>query len=188
MENAVLQAIADRRSIRAYTPEQITEEHLTTLLDAGQAAPSAANRQPWHFTAVQDAALITRINESFRTEVLKDCPEDRRAMFEDPAYSVFFHAPTVIFFSCPSIEEMKYAQTDTGMAIQTMALAAHSMGLGTVILGMPRLAFQSAEADAFREALAFPKGYDFCLAMSVGYPATTKEAHPVWPGKVTIVR
>lgn len=188
MNNPVLEAIHARRSIRAYKPEQITEEHLKAVLDAGEASPSARNLQPWHFTVVQDQALIQRINEAFRVEMLKGCPEEECARFEDPAYSVFYHAPTVIFYSVPQAEANRYCETDTGMAIQTMALAALSVGLGTVILGMPRLAFQGAEGDDLRRVLQFPAGNDFILAMSVGYPAGTKDAHPVLPGRITIIR
>lgn len=188
MHNPVLDAITLRRSIRAYTAEQITEEQLQAILDAGLAAPSATNSQPWHFAAVQDAKLLERIGEAFREEVLKSAGPEQRERFSAPEYSVFYHAPTVIFISCPSLEKMKYAQTDTGIAIQNMALAAHSMGLGSVILGMPRLAFSGPQGDTFREALHFPEGYDFCLAIAIGNPAMTKEAHPILPDRVTIIR
>lgn len=183
--NEVLQAISDRRSIRGYTEEPVTGEQLETLLTAAMEAPSARNLQPWHITAVQDTALIDRVNEAYRKEFLKVCPAEMRERIEDPASSVFYHAKTVLFFSCPPLSEMPYAQTDAGMAIQTVALAAHSMGLGSVILGMPRFAFDGDEADALRVALAFPEGYDFCLCIAIGHPAMTKEAHPMGENRIT---
>lgn len=188
MHNPVLDAIAARRSIRAYAKEQITSEQLDAILAAGLAAPSARNTQPWHFTAVQDAALIARVNEAARAQILLTCPEDMRARIAAPDYSVFHGAPTVIFLSCPPRTQMRYAHTDTGMAIENMTLAAHSLGLGSVILGMPREAFAGPEADALRRALHFPEGYDFCLALAVGVPTAGKEAHPVEPDRVTILR
>ncbi len=188
MDNSVLKAIADRRSNRAYSPEQITESQLQSILEAGKEAPSANNKQPWHFTAVQNSELLKRVNEAFRVEMLKRCNEEMRPRFSDPAYSVFYHAPTVIFISCPDLAEMAYAQTDAGMAIQNMALAAHSLGLGSVILGMPRLAFAGEEAASLREALAFPKGFDYCLSIAIGTPLDTKDAHPMEPDRVTILR
>ncbi|MDL2318363.1 nitroreductase [Eubacteriales bacterium OttesenSCG-928-A19] len=185
MSNPVLEAIASRRSIRAYKDEQITQEQLTAILNAGEQAPSARNQQPWHFTAVQDAALISRVNEAFRAQALKEMPDPMRKTIEDPAYSVFHHAPTVIFLSCPNLQQNAYAMTDNGMAIQNMALAAYSLGLGSVILGMPRLAFQGAEADDLRSTLQFPDGYDYCLSIAIGIPTATKEAHPIEPGHIT---
>lgn len=188
MQNPVLEAIGNRRSIRAYQPEQIDEAQLTAILEAGLAAPSASNAQPWHITVVQDPVLIHRINAAFVEQALKTSPPEMRERFEAPDYSVFYHAPTVIFLSCPEIADKHYAQTDTGMVIQNIALAAYSLGLGTVVLGMPRMAFDGPEADAFRQALGFPQGYNFILAISVGIPATTKEAHENRPDLVTILR
>jgi nitroreductase len=188
MRNPVLQAIHDRRSIRAYTKEQITDEQLNEIIAAGLAAPSARNTQPWHFTAVQNAALMERVNRAMQKEAEKTLPPDVLERIIDPAYNVFYHAPTVIFISCPPLEEMRYAQTDVGIAIQNMALAAHALGLGSVILGMPRFAFEGEEAEALRRELAFPAGYDYCLSLAIGTPAMEKEAHPILEGRVTVLK
>lgn len=186
---SVMDAIHQRRSIRAYRPDQLTDGQLQAILEAGLAAPSARNTQPWHFTAVQDQALIGRINEETRRFLLDTAADDaQRKTFSNPDWSVFYHAPTVIFISCPPISEMKYAQTDTGIAIENMALAAVGLELGSVILGMPRAAFEGEHAEEFRKALHFPEGYDFMLALAVGYPATEKEAHVVYPNHVSIVK
>ena len=184
-----MDAIHERRSIRAYRPEQITDGQLKEILEAGLAAPSAMNSQAWHFTAVQDEALLNRVNEATRKGFIKNAKDDEeRKRFENPEWSVFYHAPTVIFISCPPVSEMKYAQTDTGIAIENMALAAIGLELGSVVLGMPRAAFEGENADEFRKALHFPEGYDFMLALAVGYPAAEKDAHVVQPDRVTIIK
>ena len=186
---SVMDAIHQRRSIRAYRPDQLTDGQLQAILEAGLAAPSARNTQPWHFTAVQDQALISRINEAVRRRLMETAEDDAaRRTFSNPDWSVFYHAPTVIFISCPPVSEMKYAQTDTGIAIENMALAAIGLELGSVVLGMPRAAFEGENADEFRKALHFPEGYDFMLALAVGYPATEKDAHVVQPDRVTIIK
>lgn len=74
MHNPVLDAIAARRSIRAYAKEQITSEQLDAILAAGLAAPSARNTQPWHFTAVQDAALIAASTKPPALQIVLTCP------------------------------------------------------------------------------------------------------------------
>ncbi|MCL1796663.1 MAG: nitroreductase [Clostridia bacterium] len=185
MCNEILRAISDRRSIRTYTEEPVSEAQLDAMMTAAMEAPSARNTQPWHITAVSNAELLSRVNQAYCAEFLTICPPEARARIEHPGYSVFFHAPMVLFFSCPPVSEMRYAQTDVGIAIQSVALAAHGLGLGSVILGQPRFAFQGVEADALRAALRFPAGYDFCLAISIGYPACTKEAHPMGEGRLT---
>lgn len=57
----VLEALFTRRSIRRYTGEPISEEHLRLLLKAGFSAPSAHNRQPWHFVVVRNRYTLEEI-------------------------------------------------------------------------------------------------------------------------------
>ena len=141
---SAIDAIHMRRSIRAYRTEQLTDGQLQAILDAGLAAPSAVNRQPFHFSAVQDQALLTRINEATRQQILQAAPDEAaKKNLSDPSWSVFYHAPTVIFLSCPPLSQMRYAQTDSGIAIENMALAAVGLGLGSVILGRPRRHLQA---------------------------------------------
>lgn len=187
MTNPVLSAIADRRSIRAYTDAPVTKAQIDILLTAALEAPSARNMQPWHITVVQDAALLRRINDAYRAEFAKVCPDEMRDRLMDPAHNVFHGAGTVLFFSCPALSEMPYAQTDVGIAIQTVALAAHAIDLGSVILGMPRFAFQGAQGDALASALSFPAGYDFCLAIALGTASATKDPHPQADNLYTIL-
>ena len=188
MTNPVLEAIAGRRSIRAYKPDQISEEQLQALLDAALQAPSARNLQPWHFTVVQDGALLDRINESVRAELLKNAEGKMKETFSASAYSVFYHAPTVIFLSTDMSAEKRYARHDCGCAAENICLAAHSMGLGTVILGMPWEAFKGPDGDEYRRLLRFPEGYDYMVSVAVGIPEKSKQAHPIAEGLVDYVR
>ena len=62
MQNEVITALKTRRSIRHYKPEQITDEELTTVLEAGTWAPTAKGVQdPW-IVAVQNPALMEKIS------------------------------------------------------------------------------------------------------------------------------
>ena len=185
MSQDVLKIIADRRSHRAYKDTPITQEQLNILLEAAVASPSANNRQPWHFTVVRDQALLDQINDATRESVMKRPAESRSPRFADPAFHVFYHAPTVIFLS--GMPDNYYTHIDCGIAVENIALAAEGIGLGSVILGMPRGAFQTERADAFRRALDFPEGWDFVIAIAVGVPADTKDAHVVGEGKISFV-
>ena len=61
--NEVLKAIHERRSTRGFNDVQITEEQLQILIDAALASPTARNTQMWHFSFVQDKAVLNK----FRT-------------------------------------------------------------------------------------------------------------------------
>ncbi len=184
--NPVLQAISDRRSIRGYAPVQITRDQRDALIAAALQSPSAMDRQPWHFSVVQDRALLDEINEAARAHAMLDAASYAASRFSDPSYDVFYGAPTVIFISleknAPSIQ-----QVDAGIAAENLSLAATSLGLGSVILGMPREAFLSDQGDAFRARLDFPTGYDFAIAVAVGIGTVNKPAHAEKPGRVSII-
>jgi len=58
-----IEAIMSRRSIRKYTGEKIPDETITKLLKAGMNAPSAHNKQPWHFIVVDDRETLNKVPE-----------------------------------------------------------------------------------------------------------------------------
>lgn len=64
--NEVLKAIKSRRSVRAYTEQQISQEDLNAILEAATYAPSGMNYQTWHFTAIQNAAVLEELNEKIK--------------------------------------------------------------------------------------------------------------------------
>ena len=62
MENQVLDAIFNRRSIRRYTDQPVSSDQLDLILKAGQAAPSAMNQQPeLYFVAIQRKDMIEQL-------------------------------------------------------------------------------------------------------------------------------
>lgn len=185
--NPIQQAILDRRSIRAYTQDQLTEDQLNDLIGAALASPSAMNSQPWHFTVVQDQSLLQRIHDAARAQAMKD-PATLSPRYKDESFHVFYHAPTVIFLSAKTTPSAVFAGIDCGIAVENIAISAQGMGLGSVILALPRTAFMGEQADELRAALGFPEGYDFVICISVGTPADTKEAHPIGENKVNYVK
>ena len=175
----VLSAIANRRSHRAYKEEQLSEETLSAILKAGLESPSARNRQPWHFSVVQDEGLIQEVHD----EAAAVMGKGGSPRFADPDFQIFYHAPTVIFLF--GEKEFPWTQVDCGIAVENMALAAEGLGVGSVILGLPKPAFTGAKADELRSRLECPEGYDFVIALALGYAADTKEAHGLREEKIS---
>ncbi|MDR0818794.1 MAG: nitroreductase [Oscillospiraceae bacterium] len=180
MSNDVLKAISDRRSIRQYKPEQITKEQLDTLLKAAVEAPSARNSQPWHFTVVRDQAVIKEVNDAACDVLAKSGGGYGQVR------DIFYSAPTVIFISADK-EATPWSSLDCGITAQTIALAAHSIGLGTVLLGLPAMGWDGVNDAKLNALLKFPAGYAFAIAVAVGIPDGTKEAHPVNDGLIDII-
>ena len=175
----VLQAISGRRSHRVYREEQISEEALSSILKAGLESPSARNRQPWHFSVVQDAGLIQEVHD----EAAKVMGKDGSPRFKDPDFQIFYHAPTVIFLF--GEKDFSWTQVDCGIAVENMALAAEGLCVGSVILGLPKPAFRGEHAEELRAKLQCPEGYDFVIALALGYSTDTKDPHEQQEGKIS---
>ncbi len=185
MENQVLSTIAARRSHRRYKPDQLTEKQLDTLIDAMLQSPSAHNQQPWHFSIVQNPELTQRLTEAARKQNDQLPEAERSPRFDDPAFNIFYHAPTAILISAP---DSTYSPIDCGIAVQTIALAAESMGLGSVIVGLVHHAFEGEESDALARALQMPEGHKFRISIAVGTPDDDKAAPRRDRSKVSLIR
>ena len=175
----VLKAISDRRSHRAYQETQLPEETLSASLRAGLEAPSARNRQPWHFSVVQDGQIIQQIHDAAADAMAKG----GAPRFADPDFQIFYHAPTAVFLF--GEKDFAWTQVDCGIAVENMALAAEGLGVGSVILGLPKAAFKGEKGDELRALLKCPEGYDFVIALALGYAADTKEAHDLREEKIS---
>jgi len=68
--NETLKIIKQRRSIRSYKDEQIKEEELQAVLEAGMFAPNAGD-QAWHFTVIQNKGLLDRLNLAAKKSLCK---------------------------------------------------------------------------------------------------------------------
>ena len=168
----VLQTISNRRSHRVYKADQLPEDVLGKILKAGLEAPSARNRQPWHYTVVQNAELIQEVHDEAAKVRLAN---GGSATYSNPEFQIFYYAPTVIFIFAD--KEFYWSHVDCGIAVENMALAAEGLGIGSVILGLPRAAFEGDKADELRAKLDCPEGYDFVIALSLGYATDIKPAH-----------
>lgn len=163
MENDVLKTIRNRRSTRKYKDQQIREEELQTILDAGIQAPSANNSQPWHFTVIQDRNMINFISDKAK-EVMLQSDNEGIVNVGKSTMNIFYNAPTLIIVS--GKEEVNSSLVDCSAAIENMLIACESIGLGAVWIGFVRFFFTLEEEV---KKLKLPNGYKPFYAVSVGY-------------------
>lgn len=180
--NETIRAILDRRSNRGYENRPLGADELDTLLQVALASPTGANRQAWHFSFCQNTQLLNEISDEVKAFITKN-PN----AVVDADYSVHFHAPLVVFISAPDEDKVAGATLDAGIAVENLAIAAQGMGLGSCILGMPRAAFSSEKGPEFEQRLQFPEDFHFKVAIGIGHPTMTKEAHVVGENKYTFI-
>jgi nitroreductase len=185
--NPVQKAILDRRSTRGFDETPLTQAQLKQLIDAALASPSAMNRQPWHFAFVTDRTILAEFNIAFREMAMKNATEDMRERFADPAYDLFFGAPLFVAITSDPDQAHAYTGVDCGIAAQNLALSAMGMGLGSVILGMPRDVFASDKGAYYKEKMGIPAGNAYTVGIVIGNANTTKDAHPIFENRYTVI-
>jgi len=80
-----------------------------------------------------------------------------------------------------------YSQMDCGILIENVAIAAHSLGLGSVICGMANIPLTGPRGDELKRRLRFPDGYVFGIAILLGKARSGKEPHEPDAAKLTYV-
>lgn len=162
----VLKAIEARFSTRGYSSEKLTKDQLDSLIRAGLQAPTAANRQEIHITVVNgDHPILAEI----------EAEKNLERGLQNPPHNFYFEAPTVLFLSAE--KAFGWGKLDAGIAVENIALAAEGLGLGSLIIGCIKGALSGEKRDYFANALRLPDGYDFEIAIAVGYKAAVKEPH-----------
>lgn len=162
----VLEAIAKRSSTRGYTSEKLTKEELDTILTAGLQSPTGMNKQEIFFSVING-----------EDPIIEELEQEKMALrnANRGEHNAFYEAPTIIMLSAE--DDFRWSQVDAGIAVQSMALAAESLGLGSLIVGSVYDAMRGDKCDYFKEKMAIPAEKDFQIALAVGHKATEKEPH-----------
>ena len=174
-KNQVVECIMSRRSIRAYKPEQIKDEELKTILECAINAPSARNSQPWEVRVMQNKDAIENLNKEVIADMIEKRPEAKER-FADENASVFFHAPTLLVVAYDTTQY--WGQSDCGMLVQNILLAAESMNIGSCAVGCCREYINSPKAADFVKSLNLPENYVVYLTVTLGYKDENPDAKP----------
>lgn len=148
-----LRIIFSRRSIRQYTDQPVSEADITSLLQAGMAAPSAGNRKPWHMVVVTDKQTL-------------------RAIADAPSYGKTLGDAALAIVVCgdPSISD--WWLQDCTLATENILIAAAGLGLGAVFLGCHG---RAEREQPIRQVLGIPEEIGLASVLCIGHPAEEKE-------------
>ena len=158
----VFEAIEKRRSVRAYTSEEVSEEDVERLIEAARLAPSAGNIQPWEFIVVRNA-------------------ETKRKLSDAALHEAFIKKAPVVIVVCADVARSSwgygsrganlYCLQDTAAATENMLLAAQALGLATCWVG----AFHEEEVA---KVVNTPRNVRPVAIIPVGRPAEKPRAPP----------
>lgn len=184
MENAVLENIQRRRSVRKYLPEQISDQELSLILEAGRFAPSGSNHQTTHFLVLQNAEILRDLQKVVEQEfagmdLAANAYSSMKASVEQSkkgGYEFFYRAPTLVVVA--NRKGYGNAMADCSTALENMMLAAASLKIGSCWINQLRWLNEDEAVVAFLEKLGLGKDEIVCGSLSLGY-SDQKELPPL---------
>lgn len=140
----VFDRISTLLAVREYSDRAIPDDLVRRILEAGWLTGSSMNRQPWHFVAVRDRALLTRLGE----------------LVSSGRYTAQAQLAVVVAHE----KESRFGVSDASRAIQSMMLAAWDEGVGSNWTGFGGL-------EEVRALVGLDDTYEVLAVIPFGYPA-----------------
>jgi len=151
--NPQLDFLLGRRSIRVYSPGEVSEEAVTCLLEAAMAAPSAMTKDPWRFIVVRDRQTLSALATL----------HPGAAMLSAAALAIVVCGDLDVAFD----RQLSYLLQDCSAASENLLLAAHAQGLGACWVGIHP---GEPLVKRVKELLGLPAQIVPVAAISIGYP------------------
>jgi nitroreductase len=145
--------IFGRRSIRVYSPGEVSEAAVTKLLEAAMAAPSAMTKDPWRFVVVRDKQTLSKLAAL----------HPGAAMLSAAAMAIVVCGDLDAAFE----RQISYLLQDCSAAIENLLLAAHAQGLGACWVGIHP---GEPLIKRVKELLSLPAAIIPVAAISLGQP------------------
>ena len=171
--NEALNCIMTRTSIRQYQDRPVEQEKVEQLLRAAMAAPTAVNKQPWHFYVLNTKEAINR---------LADASQRGSDMVRSAA---------LVIVVCGDMDKAlegkarEYWIQDTSAATENLLLAAHALGLGAVWTGVYPM---KERVEMTTKVLSLPENLVPLCTILIGYPAENPTPKDKWkPENVTYI-
>ena len=169
-ENATLETIMTRTSVRKYADKPVEKEKIDAMLRAGMAAPTAVNKQPWHFVVINDKAKLNELAAA------------------NPRAKMLLTAPLAIVVCGDMTKALQgkgqeYWIQDCSAATENILLAAHAQGLGAVWTGVYPM---DDRIQPLSKTLKLPETVIPLCTIVIGYPAEQPKPKDKWkPGNIS---
>lgn len=150
-KDAVLENIMTRASVRSFTTQAVEPEKIETMLRSGMAAPTAMNKQAWHFVVVTD--------------------KDKRKAIQQ------YESPLAIVVCGDKNKGKDFWIADAALASENILLTAHALGLGAVWTAVYP---NEGNIRKVRDILQLPDYLIPLNTIIIGYPAAAPQVKDKW--------
>lgn len=164
VQDSVINNILTRVSVRQYQDKSVEKEKVETMLKAAMSAPTAVNKQPWHFVVVQDKEQLMKLSEANK-------------------YAAMLAEAPLAIVVCGDMmkaldgESREFWVQDCSAASENILLAAHALGLGAVWTGLyPHM----DKSKTVGKVLDLPDDIIPLCIIVIGYPAENPAVKDKW--------
>ncbi|MCW4015039.1 MAG: nitroreductase family protein [Candidatus Bathyarchaeota archaeon] len=176
--NPVIEAINNRRSVRAYEQKPIPKDIINTIIEAGNQAPytSMTRSQPWRFVVVQNPEFKQKLFQTafpFWKNAIDGMKEAAPELYkmatclydamDEPKDVIYYNAPAILFVIGPA----SGGATSCALACENIMIAAQSLGLGSCYVGFGAMIKGNAEVI---QALELKEDEAIYGPILLGYP------------------
>lgn len=155
-----MNSILKRRSIRQYTDEFVSDEHVKKILEAAMSAPSARNARPWQFIVVRDKSTLKKLSEThINASMVKNA-----------------NLAIVVCGDLSKQSHKDYWVLDCSAATENILIEVEELGLGAVWVAVyPR----EERIKHVRKVFDLPVDIVPLCIIPIGYPAETPEPRSI---------
>ena len=199
LADATMKTIQDRRSVREFTIDPVSDQELDLILEAARQAPSGENAQPWRFIIVKDETMRKKMgaiagggsSRRFTAEYVTKKMQERFSSLQDEEkkkaafekltsgqVSAFMAQAPVNIVVCgkKDVWDMPY---DTSAAIENILLMVTALGLGACWVIAPCI--DICDEERMKALLGIPEGYKAVSVISVGHQTRPHRQRPRLP-------
>ncbi len=164
-----IKCIKERRSIRAFQDKKVPHETINRIIEAASYAPSWKNTQVTRYLVTEDKEVMNKIADGCVMGFEYNIDTIRKAAALVIVTMIKGRSGMEKDGSATTSKGEDWGVFDTGIAAQTFCLAAHDLGIGSVIMGI----FDETKVS---EVVPVPEGQQVAALIAIGYPAEEPKA------------
>jgi nitroreductase len=187
---SILDVIKKRKSVRKFKQEQITDEEMQLIVEAGQLAPSGHNSQTSHFVVIQKQEVLNELRELVKAEFAKmefdettySSIKTSITLSKKGKYNFMYNAPILIVAT--NLRGYGNAMADCSLALGNMMLMATELNIGTCWINQLKWLTDNETVKKYLEKIGISADEMVCGCLSVGYSDQPNLAPVIRKGNV----
>ena len=171
----IYEAISARRNVHKFKTEEVPQDKLRKILEAGLQASSAFNMQPWEFVVTTDQDLIQKLaqfkyDHNMQGLLASNVPQEEAEQLAGAQRAAFANCVAVTLI-CDKEKRLPIESSWNCITTIWLATVAEGLGMSPAYFGLPA-------QGPIKEMLGVPEGYDIAAVLRIGVPEVIPDAKP----------